>query len=77
MIIEKDLKHGPQQLSLVALKCICKSAIPVDRYTQPKEPSLYLHLPPEVKMEGPAEKMFDHARALTSDEIRGIIKAVC
>ena len=27
-----------------------------------------------VKMEGPAEKMFDHARALTSDEIRGIIK---
>jgi 2,4-dienoyl-CoA reductase-like NADH-dependent reductase (Old Yellow Enzyme family) len=25
-------------------------------------------------MDGPAEKMFDHARALTSDEIKGIIK---
>ena len=28
----------------------------------------------KVKMEGPAEKMFTTARALTSDEIRGVIK---
>ncbi len=28
----------------------------------------------KVKMEGPADKMFTHARALTGDEIRGIIK---